>query len=244
MPELKGKDMLSRKTFRKASRATQFFPPGERKRLIDQLIGKHVERIPQTTNVEEYAAWSQAKIEYANQLLYLCVEQGLKVFGTLFPRGTPRPEPEEMEGYLGKEVTFLLQRFYEYLKGLGGNPTGLLVMDELERSQCKKSLRALASYFSKTQRGQEWAKIIVPEPFYVHSELTTMIQVADLVAYVINWAYRTGPIQEPARPELDDYGRLVRQMVFPLDFTDDEGVRRTMWSVHLIEDLRPSAERF
>ncbi|MFQ5615791.1 MAG: DUF3800 domain-containing protein [Anaerolineales bacterium] len=40
---------------------------------------------------------------------------------------------------------------------------------------------------------------ITPEPFFVHSDLTTGVQLADLVAYLISWGFRTGDMTRPLR---------------------------------------------
>jgi Protein of unknown function (DUF3800) len=45
----------------------------------------------------------------------------------------------------------------------------------------------------------------IPEPFFVHSDLTTGIQIADLIAYCLSWAYRLAGMSEPARAELAPY---------------------------------------
>ena len=36
------------------------------------------------------------------------------------------------------------------------------------------------------------ATLIIAEPFFVHSDLTTGVQIADLIAYCISWGLRFG----------------------------------------------------
>jgi hypothetical protein len=42
----------------------------------------------------------------------------------------------------------------------------------------------------------------VPEPLFVHSDLTTLVQVADIIAYVISWGWRTRQMTAPYREDL------------------------------------------
>ena len=50
-------------------------------------------------------------------------------------------------------------------------------------------------YFEETAVGRHRASRIIPEPFFVHSDLTTGVQIADLLAYVISW--RRSPSKLP-----------------------------------------------
>ncbi|MFN0043333.1 MAG: DUF3800 domain-containing protein [Alphaproteobacteria bacterium] len=84
----------------------------------------------------------------------------------------------------------------------------------------------------------------IPEPFFVHSDLTTGIQVADLVAYVISWGYRFGAMSRPARKKLGPYAaqvaRLRHRTTRPIRGEEDS---RKIWSFALINDLRTRRER-
>ena len=85
---------------------------------------------------------------------------------------------------------------------------------------------------------------IVPEPFFVHSELTTGIQIADLVAYLESWNIRVGGMTAPSRTELDALGRRVlalrhRAVIARDGYPDGFAV----WSFAVITDLRPRGER-
>ena len=56
-------------------------------------------------------------------------------------------------------------------------------------------------YFEETALGRHRASRIIPEPFFVHSDLTTGVQIADLLAYVISWRFRQAncPVALPGR---------------------------------------------
>jgi len=84
--------------------------------------------------------------------------------------------------------------------------------DELERSQSHLLVDQMARYFSHEGRGEARAGRVVPEPFFVHSHLTTGVQLADLVAYTIAWNVRVGKMTRPARLELDPLGQIVSRL--------------------------------
>jgi hypothetical protein len=75
----------------------------------------------------------------------------------------------------------------------------------------------------------------------VHSELTTAIQVADLVAYITAWGLRFGRMEGAMREELTPLGELVGQLRYRTIRTDQPD--HPVWSFTLIEDLRPREER-
>jgi uncharacterized protein DUF3800 len=60
--------------------------------------------------------------------------------------------------------------------------------------------------------GQRRSAWIIPKPFFVHSDLTTGVQLADLVAYIVSWNVRFRKASEPARAELDPLGTIVIDM--------------------------------
>ncbi len=54
---------------------------------------------------------------------------------------------------------------------------GLIVFDELERTFCRRLLNQMEYYFLNTYKGRQRSSRIVPEPFFVHSDLTTAVQI-------------------------------------------------------------------
>lgn len=74
---------------------------------------------------------------------------------------------------------------------------GYVIFDELDKSASHILLNQVSEYFLKTNKGRTRSRLIIPEPFFVHSEMTTMVQVADLIAYLISWGARlTGTCAE------------------------------------------------
>jgi len=104
-------------------------------------------------------------------------------------------------------------------------------------------LDQMHKYFIGTQKGQRRAAWIIPEPFFVHSELTTGVQLADLVAYTVSWNFRYTQTSLPARTELDPLGRIVAEMRYLAVREQDGNPDFSIWSITQIEDLRPRSER-
>lgn len=225
--EAKAKSLLNRSTFRHAAQMPPI-PLDERGRLARELLidGENVSR-------ERLTALGQAKIAYCRFALRLARGHGAQVFATIVPREAERPANAAS---LRKDYAFLFERFYYFLNGLQGDPMGYLIFDELDRSQSHILLSQVSSYFVRTTNGRTRSRLIIPEPFFVHSDLTTMVQLADIIAYVISWGVRLTGMTAPARDELADLATDVLGLRFR---RDTEGGER-IWGLKLIRDLRPA----
>jgi len=145
---------------------------------------------------------------------------------------------------LRKDYAYLFERFFYFLEAQPTAERGLVVFDELERSRAHILIDQMGAYFQRTYNGQLRVSRIIPEPLFVHSDLTSGIRVADLIAYVISWNVRFGSLRAPKRDELDSLGRAVMSLRYQaiIDHEDyPEGFR--VWSFAEIDDLRPRAER-
>ncbi len=76
---------------------------------------------------------------------------------------------------------------------------GYMVFDEIDKSASHVLLGQVGSYFIKTNQGRVRSRLIIPEPFFVHSDLTTLIQAADIIAYTISWGLRLKGMNSPKR---------------------------------------------
>ncbi|HEY0213840.1 MAG TPA: DUF3800 domain-containing protein [Paenirhodobacter sp.] len=85
-----------------------------------------------------------------------------------------------------KDYAFFLEGFYHFLNQTTGDPMGFLVFDELDKSASHVLLGQISRYFQRTANGRTRSRLIVPEPFFVHSDLSSLIQIADLVAHVVS----------------------------------------------------------
>ncbi|MEK7409583.1 MAG: DUF3800 domain-containing protein [Acidobacteriota bacterium] len=119
----------------------------------------------------------------------------------------------------------------------------MAVFDELEKIQSHLLVSQMDSYFKRTARRRQRAARILPEPFFVHSDLTTGIQIADLVAYILSWGLRFGPMVRPGRPELAGYASQVCQLRHRAIREVAGNPQFTIWSFAFITDLRSQSER-
>ncbi len=101
----------------------------------------------------------------------------------------------------------------------------------------------MGRYFRETHTGRTRSSRVIPEPVFVHSDLTTGIQLADLVAYLISWNVRVHNMDRPRRPELDEFGRLVVSLRHRSQVERADGTELPIWSFAIIDDLRPRDER-
>ena len=74
----------------------------------------------------------------------------------------------------------------------------------------------------------------------MHSDLTTGVQIADLVAYVISWGFRMALMSKPARSQLSNQVAGLRHRAIRKRLGNPEF---EIWSFAHITDLRTQAER-
>ena len=81
---------------------------------------------------------------------------------------------------------------------------GLLVMDEVDKTEDRRFVRRMERYFTKTAPGQYRTSWIVPSPFFVASDMNYAVQAADVCIYCVNWGFRLDTIgmNAPSRPEI------------------------------------------
>jgi len=206
--ELKGKKLLKSKTFRLASQSPAF-PPLVRRDLAYTCLLKGSDVTGSHVTQQELAALGQAKIAFVTGLLELCSLHRVRAFACIVDRDAERTGRNDI---LRKDYAFLFERFFYFLEDRGGEPMGSIVFDELEKSRCHILLNQMEKYFLQTSKGRMRSARIIPEPFFVHSELTSAIQIADVIAYIISWGVRIGSMQRPRREELGKLAELVCQL--------------------------------
>lgn len=236
--ELKGKKLLKKSVFRYA-RAFPVLSPDDRTALTKVCLEKgDAQRADSTAPGlagAELTALCQAKIAFVKKLLDLCAQFRVRAFASVVEPNAPSPE----KNYLRKDYAYLFQRFYYYLEPKGENTMGVVVFDELERSQAHILVNQMARYFTDTYRGRIRSSRVIPEPFFVHSDLTTAIQVADIIAYIISWNLRfTDDMTKDKREDLDDFGQMVLDIRHRARVDD-----YPLWSFAYIDDLRPRGDR-
>jgi len=230
--EMKAKKLLKRKTYR---HATQLDPidPEVRAGLARGCLADGV-----SASREEITALAQAKISFCLAVLQATREAGGAVLAAMIPKSAPRTEGD----FLRKDYAFIFERYF-YLLEDNDDEAGLIVFDELERSQSHLLVDQMHRYFLHTGRGLQRSRLVVPEPFFVHSELTTGVQLADLVAYVIAWAVRLTGQEEPGRLEMADLARLTLDLRYDTVRDLYQRPRFRIYGIARINDLRPVMEQ-
>ena len=114
-------------------------------------------------------ALAQAKLDYVGAVFDICHELECRAFASIVETDAPPTEA----GGLRKDYAYLFQRFYYFLQDVGVEQ-GIVVFDELEKSQSHLLIDQMRRYFGETAVGRRRAARIIPEPFFVHSDLTTL----------------------------------------------------------------------
>ncbi len=240
--ELKGKKLLNRKTFRLAGQLPQF-NADERRTLayscLQKGIASHEKDNKSGATKKELTALGQAKIAFVQRILELCIESNCKAMASIVNQSAPKPA----EAVLRKDYSYLLQRFFNFLKNHNSHNQGLVIFDELEKSQCHLLVNQMTRYFRDTAKGKYRSSRIIPEPFFVHSDLTTAIQIVDLIAYIISFGVRFHFLTEPMREELTPLAELVMKMRAHHIQKAENGESLQEWGFKYISDLRPRKEK-
>jgi len=241
--ELKAKKLLKRKTFRLAAQLPAL-EPAKRTELARQCLekGKAHKGTPGSgVTKRELTALAQAKIAFVKHLLDVCARYRVRAFASIVDCNAPA---SARDVFLRKDYSYLFERYYyHFLEDCPPGEMGLVVFDELERAQCHILVDQMSRYFRETAKGMARASRIIPEPFFVHSHLTTAIQLADLVAYIIAWGVRVGPMTRERREELEELSDLVSNLRYNRKIIGDDDQEHILWSFAVIDDLRPREEK-
>jgi hypothetical protein len=242
--EPKAKKLLKRKRFRMANRPmdipSEDIRPLAHSALLKGKTAREAGRNTSEATVLELVAYSRAVLGFVHEVLNIAAQHGAVVIASVVGRHAPRPAP----GLLRKDYVYLFERYFYYLETLPLSERGLVVFDELDKAQSHILIQQMAAYFLGTETGRFRSSRIVPEPFFVHSELTTGIFLADLVAYILGWAWCLHGQGQPCRTDLQPYVRKILNMQFQGEKprTDGDGVWRLHGIVSL-DDLRGRADR-
>ncbi|MBC7932021.1 MAG: DUF3800 domain-containing protein [Rubrivivax sp.] len=228
--ELKAKRLLKTKVFRQAAQMPPI-PEQERSELARSCLENGA-----TAGRREITALAQAKLDYVAKVFEICSRFRCRAFASIMTCDAPVPASAD---HLRKDYAYLFERFYYFLEDKDSSPSGIIVFDELEKSRSHILLSQMDSYFKRTVNGRLRSGLIVPEPFFVHSDLTTGVQLADLVAYTISWGLRFPSMTQPARAELSDLAALVRRLQYTTRREVNNNPDYLVHSYVLITDLRP-----
>lgn len=231
--ELKAKKLISRQVFRQA-RLLPPITPQERTLLAKQCL-----ECGRGASIRAIAALAQAKLEYVREVLEICARFRGRAFASIVDKASPKPATDRLR----KDYAYLFERFFYFLEDVAANAFGVVVFDELEKIQSHLLVNQMDSYFKRTLRGRQRASRILPEPLFVHSDLTTGVQIADLLAYIVSWGLRLRAMAKPARLELAGYAAQVSQLRHRTIREVAGNPQFTIWSFSFITDLRSQLER-
>lgn len=223
--ELKGSKLLDKDRFAWSLQSGRL-GDDERRKHCRSFLTKGLEK--KAPIQVEFTAYGQASLEMARGLFQLLHQHDARLFAAAIPRGVQPPANYQAEDYLRKDQVFLLERFFYFLESK--REYGLLVMDQMEKTADRRFVRRLHNYFQNTQTGRYRSKWIVPTPFFVSSDMSYPVQVADLCIYCINWGFRVPAIgmDQPNRAEITaEFGPWVDRLQFEGDGYKDGNVFHT-----------------
>src|SRR5882724_3036251 len=242
--EMKGRKLLKRKIIRFAGEGTAI-EPDERRKLVRSLLEKGWRRSRGETvedvKFNELVAYGQAVLAFVRRVFEITARYNAKAFAGIVGSNAPRHADPS---FLRKDYAYLFERFYNYLEAVSTEEMGLVVFDELEKAQSRILLGQLEKYFLESEKGYQRSARVVPEPFFVHSDLTTVVQIADLAAYCVNWGLRLKGMTQPTRTEIEPLARMVYDMKFVGKWFDELSQQeKPLYGIFYVDDLRPKRER-
>lgn len=236
--ELKGSTFLKNKNFRFAGQ-DESIPIKLRTPLVKSFLQKNLQSKsgynPKYLQ-NEFTAFGQASIDFIRDIYKLSAQKNLKVFASIVPINVPKPKTNQ--DFLRKDYLYLFERFFNYLQEGQSNEMGILIFDERDRNFCVRLCSQIEAYFTNTRKGKLRSTRIMPQPLFVHSDLTTAVQIVDIVAYSINWGLRLKGMKELTRPEMEEFGENAQSM----QYTGKNGSNK-LYGIKYIQDLRPKSQR-
>ena len=199
--ENKGMKLLKKDRFEQAAQLPEI-ESTDRQQLCRALLQGGLVKHPPTRG--QLTAYGQASLRMAEGIFDFLEQPKAVIFASAAPCGTGRPPSDSLPppNILRKDHIFLLERFFYFLEW--ERQMGLLVMDEVEKTEDRRFGQRLHDYFVKTANGRERSRWIVPSPFFVSSDMALPVQVADVVIYALNWGCRhPAEMTAPTRPEIE-----------------------------------------
>lgn len=232
--EMKAKKLLKKKRFRSAERPVAI----ARDELV--MLANAALEHGDVANERQIVAYSRQVLDFVHEVLDIAARHSVQVFASVVDIHAPRPAT----GMLRKDYVYLFERYFYYLETFSPRERGLVVFDELEKSQSHVLIQQMAKYFLGTKTGRYRSSRVVPEPFFVHSDLTTGVFLADLTAYILGWGWRLGKMAQKARAELKPYADKLHEMQFHGDRPALDGSGTiSLHGICYLDDLRGKQDK-
>ncbi|GMV89205.1 MAG: hypothetical protein AMXMBFR81_21360 [Chthonomonas sp.] len=194
--ELKATKLLERDRVRKASMRPDL-ADAERQRLCLEYLGQ--KRNSTKATLEHNIAYAQAGCLFVTRLLQLVRDEGGLAFASIVPADHTKPTTSISRTYVRRDICYLMERFFYFLEERGDS--GVLVLDETDRSDDRRFLQRLERYFSSHDQGKAHSRLILPTPLFTESAMSYPIQAADVICYLISQGFRLQSMDIPARPD-------------------------------------------
>ena len=196
--ELKGAKLLKKKRLDHASQSPAI-DGALRRKLCQAFLTKTSQKL--SPSRDELTAYGQASVLMAEGIFERLISHDARLFAAVIP--PVKPPTDYNEAFLRKDHVFLLERFFYFLEEKREH--GLLVFDETDANDDRRFVRRLEAYFTRTQKGRQRTAWIVPSPLFVSSEMSYLIQAADIAIYCVNWGFRipTHGFNKPTRPDIE-----------------------------------------
>lgn len=224
--ELKARKLLKTKTFKFACQLPPI-EPIKRRQLAKECLDSY-----SPTSKEQLTALAQAKIAFVEGLLQLVADFRCKAFASII---SPEFDRQEVTDFLRKDYVYLFERYFYFLEDKPNEPSGIVVFDETEKTQSQKLIYQIESYFKKTSNGRERSSLVIPEPLFVHSDLTTGVQIADLIAYIISWGMRLNGMVGNKRDDLLPFVELIKPLRYRTVREIGDVAEHEIWSIQYIK---------
>ncbi|HEY8749211.1 MAG TPA: DUF3800 domain-containing protein [Tepidisphaeraceae bacterium] len=242
--EMKAKRLLKRKRFKSASRPVSI-PEAELVSLAHSALKKGIAaseagKTKSNATERELVAYSRCVSHFVDDVLDIAARHSVQVFASVVDIRSPRPA----KGLLRKDYVYLFERYFYFLETLPPRERGLIVFDELDKAKAHILIQQMAAYFLGTKTGRYRSSRVVPEPFFVHSDLTTGVFLADLTAYILGWGWRLRRMAQPRREELAGYAQKLHDMQFHGDkIMPDGSASIPLHGIIYLDDLRGQSDR-
>jgi len=105
----------------------------------------------------------------------------------------------------------------------------------MEKTHSHRLIYQIENYFKRTTRGRTRSAMLIPEPLFVHSDLTTGVQIADLIAYIVSWGTRLKGMSEPHRGQLTPFWDLIKPLRFRTKREVGGMTDRDIWSITYVK---------
>ncbi len=237
--ELKAKRLLKRKRFRLANQNIQIADDEivdlAHSALLKGLAARDAGAHSSGVTARELTAYSRAVLAFVDSVLDIAASYNVKVIASVVDVNAAKSGRD----VLRKDVVYLFERYFYMLKDHCPDRRGLVVFDELDKAKAKHLVERMATYFLGTKTGRFRSSLIVPAPFFVHSELTTGVFLADLAAYVLGWGWRLASMPQASRNELKRFADKLHELQYRGQKRRRDGSGH--WPLHgiaYLDDLR------